>query len=266
MLNSQSIDINARARFQQRALAGFHQSDFMYNHIMQRLFSHLEDCSIGPETILNYSFMGSIAQQKLAELYPKATIVSINNPAELSQLTPYSFDMLVAHGGLHQVEDVMAWLMTLRACLKSEGLLLLSCLGPDTFQELRAAFAAASVDAHLDDFVDLHHVGDMLLQSGFAEPVVDVERLHINYKSLAQLFMDLKNNGCQNVHLQRLRHVMPKGRWQAMLNHYPQLKGESNFSVSIEANYALAWAGDVVQQQQDHETYISFDNIQRKGA
>ena len=70
--------------------------------------------------------------------------------------------------------------------LRVNGLLMFSTLGPDTLRELRAAYADAEAalgiapaGARVIDFVDMHDLGDMLVESGFEIPVMDQEVLTV---------------------------------------------------------------------------------------
>ncbi len=63
------------------------------------------------------------------------------------------------------------WLRVLR----TDGVLMFSCFGPDTLQELRAAFAAIDNYPHVLPFTEMHDLGDMLVAAGFSSPVLDRE-------------------------------------------------------------------------------------------
>ena len=54
--------------------------------------------------------------------------------------------------------------------LTAEGLILFATFGPDTLRELRAAFAEADGTPHVNPFVDMHDLGDVLVHAGFADP------------------------------------------------------------------------------------------------
>ncbi len=85
--------------------------------------------------------------------------------------------------------------------LKVNGLLMFSTFGPDTLRELAAAYREAertlglSAEAHTIDFVDMHDLGDMLVESGFEIPVMDQEVLTITYKLPESLFADVTRWG-----------------------------------------------------------------------
>ncbi|KMY85712.1 Biotin synthesis protein BioC [Candidatus Paraburkholderia calva] len=85
--------------------------------------------------------------------------------------------------------------------LKINGLLMFSTFGPDTLRELAAAYREAErtlglePEAYTIDFVDMHDLGDMLVESGFEIPVMDQEVLTITYKSPESLFADVTRWG-----------------------------------------------------------------------
>ena len=85
--------------------------------------------------------------------------------------------------------------------LKVGGLLMFSTLGPDTLKELRGAYAEVEAAhgvpsaKHVIDFVDMHDLGDMLVESGFEIPVMDQETLTITYQSPQSLLADVRRWG-----------------------------------------------------------------------
>ena len=92
---------------------------------------------------------------------------------------------------LHWAADPLAALREFHRVLAVDGLLMFSTLGPDTLAELRAAAGAARVHA----FADMHDLGDMLVAAGFAEPVMDMERVTMVYADGAALLADLRASG-----------------------------------------------------------------------
>lgn len=85
--------------------------------------------------------------------------------------------------------------------LKVNGLLMFSTLGPDTLKELRGAFAEVEAAhgvpsrPHVIDFVDMHDLGDMLVENGFEIPVMDQETLTVTYKTPEKLLADVRRWG-----------------------------------------------------------------------
>lgn len=76
--------------------------------------------------------------------------------------------------------------------LRPDGLLMFSCFGPDTFKELRAAFAGVDHGEHVLPFVDMHDFGDMLVNAGFSAPVMDMETITVTYETVERLLADVR--------------------------------------------------------------------------
>lgn len=80
--------------------------------------------------------------------------------------------------------------------LKPQGVFVFSMVGPDTLRELRASWLEADPNhSHVNSFMDMHEVGDLLLQIGFSDPVLDVEPYGVAYDSVYELLKDLKALG-----------------------------------------------------------------------
>src|SRR5207248_685226 len=79
-----------------------------------------------------------------------------------------------------------------RRVLRVDGLLMFSSFGPDTFKELRAAFADMDQSPHALPFVDMHDFGDMLVNAGFSTPVMDMENITVTYESAHKLIADVR--------------------------------------------------------------------------
>jgi len=123
--------------------------------------------------------------------------------------------MLLANMALHAQADPLALMQRWHANLAVDGFLMFSCLGPDTLRELRGVYAAQGWPAPCHEFTDMHDWGDMLVQAGFAEPVMDMERITLSYSSPETLLGELRGLG-RNLHPRR--HPALRGRaWHAAL-------------------------------------------------
>ena len=88
--------------------------------------------------------------------------------------------------------------------------------GPDTLKELRAAFAGVDAHTHVNRFVDMHDIGDMLVHAGFADPVMDMEYVTLTYADVRALMRELKAIGATNATRGRPRGLMGRRRWRAL--------------------------------------------------
>ena len=154
---------------------------------------------------------------------------------------PNSIDLVWSNLALHwhpQPDRVFAeW----RRVLRVEGLLMFSNFGPDTFKELRAAFAGADEAPHALPFVDMHDFGDQLVEAGFSTPVMDMEVLTITYDTAAALLADVRALG-GNPLATRSRGLMGRAAWQRMLAALEAgRRADGKLALSIEVIYGHAF-------------------------
>lgn len=110
-----------------------------------------------------------------------------------------SVQMLWANMALHTAADPQALIAQWHRALAVDGYLMFSCLGPDTLRELRAVYAALGWPPAGHAFTDMHDWGDMLVHAGFAEPVMDMERITLTFATPERLVQELRELGC-NLH------------------------------------------------------------------
>ncbi len=153
-------------------------------------------------------------------------------------------DMVWSNLALAWAADPLAALREFHRVLATGGLLMFSSYGPDTLKELKAAFAAGSRARHVHSFVDMHDTGDMLVASGFAAPVMDVETIKLTYADVAALVRDLKVSGQTCAARDRRRGLMGRGAWRRMLAAYELERSEGKLPATIEVVYGHAWKGE----------------------
>jgi malonyl-CoA O-methyltransferase len=128
-----------------------------------------------------------------------------------------SVDMLWANMALHEAADPQALVSQWHSLLKAAGFLMFSCLGPDTAIELRELYQELGWPPAGHDLTDMHDWGDMLIQAGFAEPVMDMERITLTYETPARLLQELAELG-RNFHPARFAGL--RGRhWRDKLEN-----------------------------------------------
>jgi malonyl-CoA O-methyltransferase len=100
-----------------------------------------------------------------------------------------------ANMALHLVVDPPALFARWHALLEIEGLAVFSCLGPGTLRELRELYAGAGWATPTPGYIDMHDLGDMLVDAGFADPVLDQETITLRWKSAEALLAELRQLG-----------------------------------------------------------------------
>jgi len=124
-------------------------------------------------------------------------------------------DLLWANMALHMAADPEALIARWHRLVATDGFLMFSCLGPDTVRELRALYAQLGWPPPGHEFTDMHDWGDMLVHAGFAEPVMDMERVVLTWATPAAALAELRTLG-RNLHPARFAGLRGR-RWQARL-------------------------------------------------
>jgi malonyl-CoA O-methyltransferase len=123
--------------------------------------------------------------------------------------------MLWANMHLHNALDPQMLIAQWHKAIATDGFLMFSCLGPDTLRELRGMYEKLGWPVPSHQFTDMHDWGDMLIQAGFAEPVMDMERIVLTYETPQKLLEDLRELG-RNLHPDRFPALRGKA-WKAKL-------------------------------------------------
>ncbi len=124
--------------------------------------------------------------------------------------------MLWANMALHLAADPQALIARWHRALAVDGYLMFSCLGPDTVRELHALHAALGWPPAGHAMTDMHDWGDMLVQQGFAEPVMDMERITLTFATPARLLQELRELG-RNFHPARFPALRGSRAWRDRL-------------------------------------------------
>lgn len=128
-----------------------------------------------------------------------------------------------------------------RRVLRPEGLLTFTTFGPDTLKELRQAFPTQPGLVHVNRFLDMHDIGDMLVHAGFADPVMDMEVLTLTYDSVEELMRELKALGAHNITRGRSRGLTGRGVLRELKSRYEVHRREGRLPASFEVVYGHAW-------------------------
>lgn len=128
-----------------------------------------------------------------------------------------------------------------RRVLRLNGLLMFSCFGPDTFKELRTAFAVVDELPHALSFVDMHDFGDMLTGSGFSTPVMDMETITVTYDTTDKLLADVRAWGGNPLSTRR-RGAVGRAAWARMLQELEnQRRPDGKIPLTFEIIYGHAF-------------------------
>ncbi|MBK6597160.1 MAG: malonyl-ACP O-methyltransferase BioC [Proteobacteria bacterium] len=238
--------------------------------VRNELLERLLELRFEPRTILDLGAGTGVATQTLKRHFPKALIVAADfAPAMLrvaakrsSWLRPFHrvvadaqqlpfqnarFDLVFSSLMFQWCDNLAKPLAEVRRVLRPTGCFVMSTFGPDTLSELRHAWAQAGDNAnHVSRFLDVHDVGDALLRAGLTEPVLDVDRLVLQYDRALDLMHELKTIGARNATQGRQRGLTSKGQLAAVIAAYETLRRDGKLPATYEVVYATAWGNEGV--------------------
>ncbi|GLU32871.1 malonyl-[acyl-carrier protein] O-methyltransferase [Trinickia caryophylli] len=211
-------------------------------------------------TDLSHAMLARAAQQGRGEtnwrrLLPAPLQRALGAPgARLAQadfaalpFAPGAFDFIWSNLALHWHARPDLVFPEWQRVLSVGGLLMFSTLGPDTLRELRGAYAEVEAAhgiasrAHVIDFVDMHDLGDMLVESGFEIPVMDQETLTVTYKSPESLLADVRRWGAYPFERERAGRASRRLH-RALLAALDARRGaDGTIALTFEVIYGHAW-------------------------
>jgi malonyl-CoA O-methyltransferase len=238
---------------------------FLALEIAQRMAEKLEIVRLEPKKIghlgeLNLSVLGSyypeadhccfdksFSSNAVSQLFKKITRQHFYQYQEPTAIGAGDFDLIWSNLELHLQSDPETLMKRWRSQLKPEGLLMFSYLGPDTGKELTKIFPNDCLLRN-GGSLDMHDVGDGLMQAGFSEPVMDMEYLTLSYEDPDLL----------------CKEAFDLGLLAAQDSAQHLIQSDSKLTITLEVVYGHAWAPDVLlSQKKAGITTISPDQIVR---
>jgi malonyl-CoA O-methyltransferase len=253
--------------------------------IRARLLERLDIVRLQPKSVLDLGAGTGQGTRALKDRYRTAEVVACDVSAGMLReaarqsrwLRPFhrvigdahrlpvaseSIDLVFSNLLLEWCHDPDRVFAEMARALRVGGLLTFTTLGPDTLKELRTAWARADAAVHVHRFIDMHDLGDALLRTGFAEPVMDTERLTVTYASLDTLLTELRGSGATNLAAGRKRGLTT-GRQLAALQKNVTGASAGRLSISVEVVYGHAWKGAPTRAASG-ETRVPLSSIRRR--
>lgn len=177
---------------------------------------------------------------------------------------PQSCDMLWANMLLHHVADPGALLAQWNEALAVDGVLMFTTLGPGTLQRLRDLYRQPGWGPPMGELVDMHDIGDQLVEAGFADPVMDQETLCLTWSQAADALIELRTLGA-NVAPSR-RPGLRTPRWRQRLLESLVLEAATPPSGRVALDFEIIY-GHAFKPQPRHplapEVRIGLDDLRR---
>ncbi|MGD2113194.1 MAG: malonyl-ACP O-methyltransferase BioC [Gammaproteobacteria bacterium] len=254
----------ARLAFE-RAAATYDAAAALQFEVGRRLVERLDLIRLQPRRILDLGAGTGEFSKTLLGRYRRADVVALDLAVNMlrrartrggwfrkplcvcadAEHLPFAaqrFDFIFSNLMLQWCPDPETVFTELHRVLAPGGLLLFTSFGPDTLTELRSSWEAVDGDTHVNTFIDMHNMGDALVRTHWAEPVVDTERITVTYREVRTLMQDLKHIGAHNVTAGRPRSLTGRRRLQQVERAYEAYRRDGVLPASYEVVYGHAWS------------------------
>ena len=241
----------------------YESSAVLQQEVCQRMLERLDFVNLQPSKILDVGTGTGWGMQGLMQRYKSAQVfaLDLSEPmlkqsrqkggwlrkpklicadAERLPIADESVDLIFSNLMLQwcNAEKVFA---EFKRILKPNGLLMFSSFGPDTLKELRYSWAQLDHQPHVNDFIDMHDLGDALLTCGLAEPVMDADLMTLNYDSPRMVMNDLKNIGANTTLNKKNKGLLTPRQLKKVLESYESFRQNNVIPASYEVVYGHAW-------------------------
>lgn len=268
----------------------YDQHAVLQREIGSRLVERLDFRRQEPSVILDLGCATGDSCRTLAGQYPDTKILALDSstamlarlkPDETSGLTGLCADMHVLPLATHSVDMVfsnlaIAWgrdLQTiftgLRRVMKPGAILVFTCFGPDTLSGLKSAWYKTGGRSPIPDFPDMHDVGDELVRAGFREPVMDTDRLTLEYPSLPAMLTELEATGITLIGGENWHEAIDVTGPDQLSEAYARSQRDDRFPVVFEIVYGTAFApeeGQPVKTAEGDVATFSIDSLRVKST
>jgi malonyl-CoA O-methyltransferase len=267
-----------------RRLARRPDPPWLHGEIARRMAERLALVRLQPQRVLDWwSFLGA-SRALLQQAYPKAQIVAVEPTATLAersralQRAPWwsprrapqvvlehdapgePAQLVWANMMLHAVKSPPELMARWQRALAADGFVMFSCLGPDSLRELRDLYAALGWPTPMAPLVDMHDLGDMLGQAGFADPVMDQETLTLHWASPQALIEELRSLG-GNVAADRAAGLRTP-RWRAALDEALRARAAPDGRIAMRFEIAYGHAFKALPRMRaDAPTTVSLEEM-----
>ena len=248
-----------------RAAAEYEKHAVLQKLVAERLLERLDLIKLSPQDIADAGCGTGISSQQLSQRYPSASVYQLDIAwqmllqakrksrrffrkcfcvccdVEQLPLRENSLDMIFSSLMLQWCNDLEQTFRNFNNALRSQGLLVFATLGPDTLKELRASWAEVDDHVHVNTFFDMHDIGDTLVRAGFAEPVINVEHISMNYSDALTIMKELRQLGAHNINKERGKGLMSAKKLARVQEAYKKFCIGQHLPATYEIVYGHAW-------------------------
>jgi SAM-dependent methyltransferase len=253
------FDRQALRRHRARAAARDGEAGFLFREGAERLLDRLADIKRPFARALDLDSRDPLIAARLRgagieTMVAGEPIAAKGGPLgvdpEALPFAPASFDLVTSSLAFHWINDLPGTLLQLRHVLKADGLLLVNLFAGETLEALRTALLEAESEIEngasprISPFADPRDLAALLQRAGFALPVVDTDRIVVDYPDAWKLMRDLRAMGETNATALRHRHFTRRATMLRAAEIYRARFGDERGRIPAEFEIATltAWA------------------------
>lgn len=269
MMDDTLIDKRSLRQAFEQAAPTYDAAAVLQNEVCRRMLGRLEYIKHRPATILDAGSGTGYALAGLGKRYPEARLIALDLAVAMLRrarerlpwwkglfarpvqsvcadieslpLADASVGMVWSNLALQWLNDLPRAFAEIRRVLLPGGLIMFSTFGPDTLKELRQAYQDTDHHTHVNRFIDMHDIGDLLVNGGFGDPVMDMECFTLTYDDVRQLMRELKAIGAHNVTRGRPSGLSGRKLLATVTRNYEAFRRDGKLPATFEVVYGHAW-------------------------
>jgi malonyl-CoA O-methyltransferase len=269
-----------------RAATTYDAAAVLHAEVRGNLLARLDLMALAPRVAVDAGAGTGHASRALKRRYPKSLVIAVDTSQRMLQaagrrqswlrrfarvcadaehlpLADGSVDLILSNLML-QWCDPDPTFAEFRRVLAPQGLLIFTTLGPDTLRELRSAWAKVDTRTHVNQFIDMHDLGDALVRAGFASPVMDVERYTLTYLDVRRVAADLKATGAHNCTIGRARGLTGRRQFAGLQDAYEAFRQDGRLPATYEVVFGHAWMPVAAAHRGSQDATVSLDDIKQQ--
>jgi malonyl-CoA O-methyltransferase len=271
-----------------RASRTYDAAAAVQGEIRTRLLERLDIVRLQPAAVLDLGAGTGHATRELKRRYPSAQVIALDSSLAMLRATArqqrflrrfapvcgdahrlpvrsQSFDLVVSNLLIEWCHDPDAVFGEVARVLRPKGLFTFTTVGADTLKEVRELWRGVDPFTHVHRFIDMHDFGDALLRAGFAEPVMDTERLTVTYRDLSTLLDEIRGSGARNIAQGRPRGLTGRARGEVVRSRSAELVRNGALRISVEVIHGHAWSvGERKSRRVGDEVLVPFERLRTR--
>ena len=266
---------------------------WLHGEVARRMSERLSIVKQVPQHVFDWWSEVGAGATRLGAAYPKATVTGVLRP-ESTPTAPTSAEpapaatpawrrwlglgaggpraiaqsavpagqaqLVWSNMSLHWAQDAPTLMREWQRALVVEGFLMFTTLGPGTLVALRDLYRGHAWGTPYAPWTDMHDLGDMLVEAGFADPVMDQETLRLTFSSAQAALDELRTLGMNTdaARFAGLRTLRWRDRLLAALG--AQVDAQGRVVLEFELVYGHAFK-PVPRARVAEQTQVGLDDM-----